>query len=174
MTSPSLPYCVNWGPLMFLQAASLIYYSWLLLDVVSIKPSLGFFPCLLAPEYCMWLCNMWHVCTSWSHLTEPRQKNYFGETLLICTDVVCPWGALLNTRFIDFPTKGNCGTRGQTPTPLRRYSHFNRNTMYNGEQATKCNITMYSQCTSPLRSNGILHRQKGEKQLVQNEDAILI
>lgn len=55
---------------------------------------------------------------------QELRKNGGDKTVLICADVDRPKGALLRTRFIDFPTEGNCGTRGHTPVPLRRYSPF--------------------------------------------------
>lgn len=52
------------------------------------------------------------------------EKNSGDKTVLICADVDCPKGALLRTRFIDFPTEGNCGTRGHTSVPSHKYSPF--------------------------------------------------
>ena len=65
--------------------------------------------------------------------------------MLICADVDCPKGALLRMHFIDFPTEGNLGTRGQTPVPLLTFlEEWNVQT----DQATKCNNTLYAHVTT--------------------------
>lgn len=62
-----------------------------------------------------------------------ERKQGDDKTALICTDVDSPGGDIFfsfffsNTRFIDFPTEGNRGTRGHTPLPPQIFAPFRGN-----------------------------------------------